>query len=158
MRMSTYDMIAGRRFYAPLLFTVIFKEALADPKELPRLRDCYFNEKGEVELFSKTGPNAWYGQDENKAYRELPGYLGEGEPCTYDPVYAKWRYEWPKDAAKRLILSRAFEMVGSYDPLAEMQRILGDMKAGKVTPETVRAYKEGEPMVQQIIDILQKKN
>ncbi len=148
--MSLYDVVVGRRPY----WAIMANALVGHPEEfdsLPRVRDIYFNANGEIEILSKTGPQAHEGRELNFKYERIPGYLGM-EAASQDSVYAYWRYAIP--ANYEIALKAVYKKVGPFSPIETMQRIIKDMHADRNTPETRRAWEHSKPLIKRINNLV----
>ena len=87
--MSLYNQIFGYNPIAPTLLLIL----QLDPQKIPRFRDAYIDDLGNIVIYTRTGGNnrATYAS-ENQALREIPGFIRD-EDDDYDETFAKFTYE-----------------------------------------------------------------
>lgn len=153
--MSLYNMLFGTNPFSSLLLKILG----ADPNKIPRFRDCYLNEEGEIVIHTRTGggnrdayekggsDQAEYNKDGpfNDDLRAIEGYIDDADD-DFDSTYADFRYKVPEPA--KPIVDMLKTMGGVQNPGQRWQDLLASMKKGNLSdPATARAVAVGEQIV-----------
>jgi hypothetical protein len=145
--MSLYNMVFGENPFSSVLL-----EALGLTRdEVPRYRDCFLNEEGEIIIHTRTGGgNRADYEEENTFLTKVPGYLGDRDD-DFDSTYADFHYAVP-EAFKPMI--ETLKNLGAVNnPAERWQQMLADLKKGDTSkPEVQRALVAGERIMGQIND------
>lgn len=170
--MSLYNMVHGMNPLVPLLLALIG----TDQYSIPRFRDCYMNEDGEIVVHTRTGGGnrSYYESEEscrrehpeyfenddsfpkgpwNEDLRKLPGYLRD-EDSDYDSTYANFYFK-PEGIAGE-ILKGWQELIGTDSPETKWKNLFTAMERGRDTPEVARALEAGKPVIEAIIQAFDK--
>lgn len=167
--MSLYNALFGVNPMAPLILLALNTTHNA----IPRFRDAYLNEAGEMVIYTRTGggnrdyydsaesyaasrdmsdPDNDYKGPFNDSLRQLEGFLGD-EDDDFDSTYASFRYSVPP-AFKPII--ETLKVGPAKDPKTRWQALLKDLgDAGyggtePQTPEGKRALEVGQKIFSQI--------
>ena len=173
--MSLYNALFGVNPMAPLILLALN----TTHNSIPRFRDAYLNEAGEMVIYTRTGggnrdyydsaesyrashpaddPDNNYTGPFNEDLRKLEGFLGD-EDDSFDSTYASFRYSVPP-AFKPII--DAVKAGPATSPQARWQALLkdlGDSSQGGTepqTPEGKRALEVGQKIFFQMNAALDK--
>jgi hypothetical protein len=151
--MSMYNALFGTNPYAKALLII-----LGNP-DVPRFRDCYLNEEGEIVIYTRTGGGNREYYDEPNADNEegpwnstlwnIPGYLRD-EDDDFDSTYAYFYFTPPKEFGD--ILEEIKKKQGSRNPSEAFDTLIKALTSDQDTPETRRAKEFGEKIFKAIED------
>ena len=154
--MSLYNLLFGENSLSPMLLA-----ALGVTKDqIPRYRDCYYND-GEIVIYTRTGGgNRDYYDSPNEEnttgpwnsdLRGLPGFKFD-EDDDFDSTYAYFHFKCPAT------MTEAFS-VGAQDNRSvseKFQDLCQKLESGKTDPQVERALEVGRNMMKQILPIKEK--
>ena len=153
--MSLYNQIFGYNPIAPTLLLIL----QLDPQKIPRFRDAYIDDLGNIVIYTRTGGNnrATYAS-ENQALREIPGFIRD-EDDDYDETFAKFTYE----VAEPFVPAVAIMLMAQdhFDPGERWKAMLKGMQEAHETGEpgndlnVQRAVALGEQLMGQIAEGLE---
>lgn len=164
--MSLYNMLFGTNRFAPLLLELLGTSA----DQVPRFRDCYLNDAGEIVIHTRTGggnrdyyeseescranyPEYFTGDEQpsgpwNDTLRALPGFLGDDDD-DFDCTYADFRFAMPEVAKD--MLEELKQLGAVQNPAERWQELLHKMQSGDQNdPAAQRAMSVGKKVFDQI--------
>lgn len=169
--MSLYNALHGTNPIAGLLMAFIG----IDPAHVPRFRDCFITEDGNVAIHTRTGGGnrAFYDSEEscrknypeyfevgddqpdgpwNEDLREVEGFIRD-EDDDFDSTYATFYFK-PNDDVAPLV--KGFqEIMGTETPGDKWRKLFADMEAGKESPNVKHALEVGKPLIDAISKALE---
>jgi hypothetical protein len=157
--MSLYNALFGVNQLAPFILLALGTTS----DKVPRFRDAYINEDGEMIIYTRTGGGNrdYYDSPEtyaatrdtsdadndykgpfNEDLRALPGFLGDVDD-DFDSTYASFRYSIPPSFKKVL---DTLNLPPTKEPKSRWQALLADLAKGTdaQTPEGKRALEVGQ--------------
>jgi len=165
MIMSLYNALHGVNPLAGLLLGFVG----ISTNDIPRFRDCYITENGEIAIHTRTGGgNRAYYESEaerrsnypedfeggeapdgpwNCDLRKIAGFIRD-EDDSFDSTYATFYYEPTEDIAP--LIKQLQEIVTTETPGEKWQKLFADMEAHRDTPRVARALEVGKPLIDAI--------
>lgn len=157
--MSLYNMVHG---FNPLT-NVLLSFLETHPSAIPRFRDCFITEDGNIAIHTRTGGgNREYYEEHSPAndegpwnsdLREIPGFIRD-EDDDFDSTYATFYYKPNDDVAP--LVKELQEIMGTETPGEKWQKLFADMEAGKDSPRVAHALKAAEPLIEAIKQAIEK--
>lgn len=158
--MSLYNALFGTNPFSSMLLQVLGTTNGA----VPRFRDCYLNEDGDIVIHTRTGGGNREYYDEpneentdgpwNSTLRALPGFKFDADD-DFDSTYADFHYSVPEAFKEQIALLKDLGAVSN--PAERWQSLLENMRKGDTSsPETQRALAVGEQIFGQIKSALDK--
>jgi hypothetical protein len=170
--MSLYNSLFGVNKVAPFILLALG----TNTEQIPRFRDAYINNAGEMVIYTRTGGGNRDYYDSKESYassrdtsdldnnytgpfnedlRLLPGFLGDAED-DFDSTYATFRYTIPPSFKKVL---DTLNLPPAPDPRTRWEALLADLKNGTdaQTLEGKRALEVGQKIFASINEQLSAK-
>lgn len=153
--MSMYNFLFGTNPFSGLLLEILGAETAS----IPRYRDCYLNDEGNIVIHTRTGGGNrdayerdgeyWEeGQIDNDTIRALPGFKGDADD-DFDSTYADFTFAVPEAFKPQVELLKT--MGGIQNPGERWQEMLEGLRKGDTSkPEVQRALAAGERIMGQI--------
>lgn len=157
--MSLYNMLFGVNPFSGVLLEMLGTA----PAKIPRYRDCFLDDDGDIVIHTRTGggnrqyydgPNIdnmdgpW-----NMNLRALPGFKFDADD-SFDPTYADFHFAVPDAFKPQIALLKDLGAVGN--PAERWKELLDGLQRGEKTPETQRALAVGEQIFARINEAIKK--
>ena len=157
--MSLYNSLFGVNPWAGLLLQAIGMDA----DSIPRFRDCYLDDDGDIVIYTRTGGgNREYYDGPNEENSEGPWnstlrdneFFIEDVDDDFDSTYALFKFSVP-DPFKAMFESLK-TMGAEGDPKAKWEQVMKDLNSNADTPASRRAMEVGQGIMKQIEDQIRK--
>lgn len=144
--MSLYNMMFGYNPYAPILLKILE----TTPDKVPRFRDCFLSEAGEIVIHTRTGggnrdfydsleectrnyPDHFKDPEPpagpwNSDLRQLRGYLRDVDD-EYDATYANFYYSVPSKYQEMVDMMKS--VGGTVDPTKRWKALMAELDKKK---------------------------
>ena len=123
--MSLYNMVHGINPATGILLMMLD----LDEKDVPRLRDTWVTEDGEIAIHTRTGGGNREGYaEENGSLQRHPNYLRDFDD-DFDCTYATFVFSCPESSKDMLTLLRDEDRMKA--PRDRWVQAIDDLKAGK---------------------------
>lgn len=169
--MSLYNMLFGTNPMAGVLLQALGITSA----DVPRFRDCYLGEDGQIVVYTRTGGgnrDFYESEDDcrrnypehfddvdsdsepsgpwNSDLRALPGFV-EDEDDDFDCTYAYFRFAPPEEWKPLIDALRELGAGTMQNPGERFRQLIADMEAKKETPEVARALDVGRQILAPVI-------
>lgn len=158
--MSMYNMLFGMNPFAKVLLAILG----TDESRVPRFRDCYLDEDGNIIIYTRTGGGNrdWYEEpnEENKGegnfncdLRKLEGFISD-EDDDFDSTYAYFKFKAPEKASE--VLEEIKALGGTDNPNKKWTESLEKLRSGATDQSTKEMLDRVAPVMKNLFSKLEE--